>query len=162
MKYFFLFCAILLFPFLQQSSFAQKKSLIIEKADSIIFLQQADSIRLRLEADGFKPVREEFVQMFNQYELEIQMPLYGKTIYHFVFIAEKTSRRTELKLYDAEGKKIRREINMQEDPSGNVIRVSYNPFMNGMAQFSLLQVNSKKKNHEKLHGYVMLLKKTST
>ena len=121
-------------------------------------MRQADSLKQLLAKDGFTVLREASNTMESEYEMPVVVPMQDKSIYHFVFIGDYTSRLYEVRVYDNDEKMVIYEKKQWGDIDGNIIAFSYVPKFTEYHMFKPVQVNKKKKTG--LCGYVMLLKKT--
>lgn len=119
-------------------------------------LQQADSMKLLLEKQGFMVVKEASIQMVSEYEMPVIVPLTEGSWYQFVFIGDMSSRLYEVRMYDWNEKQVVYQKKYWGDVDGNVISYSYIPKFSEFHMIKPVQVNNRKKN---VCGYVMLLKK---
>lgn len=120
-------------------------------------LQQADSIKKELEADGFSLLKENALNMESQYETPVYMPLTEGSWYHLVFIGDNSSRLYEVRMYDWDEKQVVFEQRKWADIDGNIIRYSYIPKFSEFHLMRMVQVSNTRKN---VCGYAMLFKKT--
>jgi hypothetical protein len=121
-----------------------------------LLVHQADSVKQRLNTDGFIIVKEAFVPMESEYEIPVIVPLTQGAWYQFVFIGDISSRLYEVRMFDWSEKQVVYQKKMWGDVDGNVISYSYIPQVSEYHMIKPLQVNKKKKQ---LCGYVMLFKK---
>ena len=121
-----------------------------------LLVHQADSVKQRLNTDGFIIVKEAFVPMESEYEIPVIVPLTQGAWYQFVFIGDVSSRLYEVRMFDWDEKQVVYQKKMWGDVDGNVISYSYIPQVSEYHMIKPLQVNKKKKL---LCGYVMLFKK---
>jgi hypothetical protein len=136
-------------------SFSQEVLQLQSCQDSLI-QKQADSIKKAVAQEGFTLLKENSVTMESQYEIPVIVPLQERSLYHFVFIGDHSSRQVEVRLIDSDGNMVIYEKRSQSE--SNFISFSYVPKVTLYHQFRPLQVNKKKKKG--LCGYVMLFKKT--
>ena len=128
----------------------------IQPCNDAFIQKQADSIKQIVELDGFTLLRENSITMESQYEIPAIVPLQEKSIYHFVFIGDQTSKLFEVRMYDWDQNMIIYE--KRGGNEGNIVAFSYVPNVSLHHIFNSLQVNKKKKKG--VCGYVMLFKKT--
>lgn len=119
--------------------------------------RQADSlINLFLE-QGFEMVRQATVAMKSQYEKPIILSLKKGTWYRVIFIADKSSKLYEIRMYDWNEKQVVYENQKPKDAGGNIINYDYIPRFTEFHMIKPLQINKKKKN---VFGQMLLFKKT--
>jgi hypothetical protein len=150
-----LLLSFLLISITSTCAFSQE-ILKLQACNDSLIRQQADSIIKAVSLEGFTILKENSVTMESQYELPVIVPLQERSLYHFVFIGEHSSKQVEVRLIDADGNMVIYEKRSQSE--SNFISFSYIPKVTLFHQFRILQVNKKKKKG--LCGYVMLFKKT--
>jgi hypothetical protein len=150
-----LLLSFLLISITSTCAFSQE-ILKLQACNDSLIRQQADSIIKAVSLEGFTILKENSVTMESQYELPLIVPLQERSLYHFVFIGEHSSKQVEVRLIDADGNMVIYEKRSQSE--SNFISFSYIPKVTLFHQFRILQVNKKKKKG--LCGYVMLFKKT--
>jgi len=121
-------------------------------------IQQADSIRVLLEKQGFIVVKEASMQMVSEYKMPVIVPLTEGSWYQFVFIGDVSSKLYEVRMYDWNERQVVYQKKYWGDVDGNVISYSYIPKFTEFHMIKPVQVNKKKKE---MCGYVMLLKKVN-
>lgn len=119
--------------------------------------QSADSIRSKLESDGFIQVKYSTMKMESGYEMPVIVPLTKGSWYHIVFIGTSTSRLYELRMYDWQEVQVVYEKQFDTDENGNIISFSYIPKATEYHMIKPVQIN--KKNKKDLCGYIMLFRK---
>jgi len=124
--------------------------------ENVAIRAQADSLKLIFENQGFLVMKEASLSMETEYESPIIVPLKERSLYHFIFISDKTSRVYEVRMYDWEEKRVFFEKRRGEDGDGNIMQWDYVPRTTGYHMIKPVQVNKKNK---KMCGYVILLKK---
>jgi hypothetical protein len=149
-----LLLSFLLISITSTCAFSQE-ILKLQACNDSLIRQQADSIIKAVSLEGFTILKENSVTMESQYELPVIVPLQERSLYHFVFIGEHSSKQVEVRLIDADGNMVIYEKRSQSE--SNFISFSYIPKVTLFHQFRILQVNKKKKKG--LCGYVMLFKK---
>lgn len=117
----------------------------------------ADSIRLKLEADGFIQVKFSTMKMESGYEMPVIVPLTEGSWYHIVFIGTPSSRLYELRMYDWQEVQVVYEKQLATDEKGNIISFSYIPKASEYHMIKPVQLNKKIKKG--LCGYMMLFRK---
>lgn len=117
----------------------------------------ADSIKLKLEADGFIQVKFSTMKMESGYEMPVIVPLTEGTWYHIVFIGTSSSRLYELRMYDWQEVQVVYEKQLSSDENGNIISFSYIPKASEYHMIKPVQINKKIKKD--LCGYMILFKK---
>jgi len=95
--------------------------------------------------------------MESEYEMPIILQMAQGSLYHFVFIGERTSKLYEVRMYDWNEKQVAYEKKMWGDIDGNIINFAYVPQFTEYHMIKPVQVNKQKKKN--LCGYVMLVKK---
>jgi hypothetical protein len=150
-----LLLSFLLISITSTCAFSQE-ILKLQACNDSLIRQQADSIIKAVSLEGFTILKENSVTMESQYELPVIVPLQERSLYHFVFIGEHSSKQVEVRLIDADGNMVIYEKRSQSE--SNFISFSYIPKVTLFHQFRILQVNKKKKKG--LCGYVILFKKT--
>ena len=120
-------------------------------------LYQIDSLKkIFLQDQKFILVRESAVEMRNNYESTIFLPLKQGTWYKFVFVGDLSSKSFQQRLYDFNEKKIITLNQKIKDTEANIIQFDYIPQFTEFHSLRSLQINKTKK---KLSGYFLLFKK---
>lgn len=119
--------------------------------------RQADSLKMALYKDGFVVVREATMTMESEYEMPVVVPLNQGSWYHFVFISEKSTKFTEVRMYDYNERQIVYEKAYGDMVDGNMIGFSYIPKFSEYHMIKPVQVNKKKK--KEICGYILMFKK---
>lgn len=116
----------------------------------------ADSIKKEFSSNGFIVVKEANISMESEFEMPVVIPLTEGTWYHFVFIGDKSSKLTEMRMYDWEENKVAYEKNLQHDKQSNIISWRFIPTSTQFHVIKTVQVNKKSKS---LCGYILMMKK---
>ena len=148
-----LFACLFFFSF---ALFAQQPAYKALPCNDSSIAKQADSIIAIVAKHGYTLLRAASIAMESEYEIPVIVPLEKGSLYHFVFIGEKSSKLFEVRMYDWD-----QNLIIYEKRSGaetNVLAFSYAPNVTLHHMFNSLQVNKKKKKD--LCGYIMLFKKT--
>lgn len=132
----------------------------IANCNNNILSHTADSLKTLFSENGFTLLRENRVTMASGYELPIILQMAGNGWYHFVFLAEPTSRLNEVRLYDHEEHRLEYQKQLSRDHLGYINQFAFIAPNTGTYMFKPVQVNKKQK--EGLCGYVLLFKRTST
>ncbi len=123
---------------------------------NVSIIAQADSLKLIYENKGFKVMKESTVSMESEFEVPIIVQLRERSLYHFIFISDITSKLFEVKMYDWEEKKIFSDKRKYEDGDGNISQWDHIPLTTNYHMIKPVQVNKKNK---KMCGYFIVLKK---
>lgn len=126
--------------------------------DAMQNLYQIDSIKNLFAEQGFMLVRESAVQMINNYESIIFLPLKQNQWYKFVFVGDLSSKSFQQRLYDFEEKKLLTINQKIKDTEANIIQFDYIPKFAEFHALKSLQINKTKKY---VNGYFLLFRKTS-
>lgn len=124
--------------------------------ENVSIRAQADSLKLIFEKQGFQVMKEASMSMETEYETPIIVPLKERSLYHFIFISDKTSRVYEVRMFDWEENKVFFEKKRVQDGDGNIIQWDHMPRAAGYHMIKPVQVNKKNK---KMCGYFILMKK---
>jgi hypothetical protein len=124
--------------------------------DAMQNLYQIDSLKTLLAEQGFIMVKESAVQMINNYESSIFLPLKQNQWYKFVFVGDLSSKSFQQRLFDFEEKKVITINQKIKDAEANIIQFDYIPKFAEFHALRSLQINKKKK---KLNGYFLLFRK---
>lgn len=127
-----------------------------QPCENVSIRAQADSLKLIYVKKGFKVMKESSVSMESEFEVPIIVQLRERSLYHFIFISDKTSRLFEVKMYDWEEKKIFSDKRKYEDGDGNISQWDHIPLTTNYHMIKPVQVNKKNK---KMCGYFIVLKK---
>ncbi|MDR3712917.1 MAG: hypothetical protein P4L51_08900 [Puia sp.] len=127
-----------------------------EGCDINPYSKQIDSLKNLFTNQGYVVLREASMAMQSEYEMPIVVPMSQGALYQFVFIGDPTSRLYEVRMYDWNEKQVVFKQNKWGDVDGNIITYAYSPQFSEYHMIKPVQVN---KNHKKLCGYVLLLKK---
>lgn len=120
-------------------------------------LYQIDSLKkLFVEGQNFVMVKESAVQMTNNYESTIFLPLKQGHWYKFVFVGDLSSKSFQQRLFDFNEKKMITLNQKIKDTEGNIILFDYIPQFTEFHALRSLQINKTKK---KLNGYFLLFRK---
>ena len=141
------------------SAIAQKGNDVIHQVSCFDadLKRQADSLKIAMYKDGFVVVKEATMSMESEYEMPVVVPLAQGSWYHFVFIGEKSTKLTEVRMYDYNEKQIVYEKAYGDDVTGNMIGFSYIPKFSEYHMIKPVQVNKKKKKD--ICGYILMFKK---
>ncbi len=118
--------------------------------------RQDDSLKSLFVQQGFVIVRETTLEMKSQYEKPIILPLTEGTWYRVIFIADKSSKLYEVRMYDWNEKRVVYQKQKAKDLEGNIINYDYIPRFSEYHMIKPVQVNNKKKD---LNGRMILFKK---
>ncbi len=127
-----------------------------ESCDTNPYSKQIDSLKNLFTSQGYVVLREASMAMESEYEMPIVVPMSQGALYQFVFIGDPTSRLYEVRMYDWNEKQVVFKQNKWGDVDGNIISFAYSSQFSEYHMIKPVQVN---KNHKKLCGYVILLKK---
>ena len=120
-------------------------------------LYQIDSLKkILVEEQGFIMVKESPVQMINNYESTIFLPLRQDNWYKFVFIGDLSSKSFQQRLFDFNEKKVITLNQKIKDTEANILQFDYIPQFSEFHALKSLQINKTKK---KLTGYFLLFRK---
>lgn len=119
-------------------------------------LYQIDSLKNLFTNDGFLLVKESAVQMFNNYESTIFLPLKQNQWYKFIFVGDLTSKSFQQRLYDFDEKKVITINQKIKDVEANIVQFDYIPKFAEFHALRSLQIN---KNKKLLNGYFLLFRK---
>ena len=119
-------------------------------------LYQIDSLKNIILADGFILVRESAVQMINNYESTIFLPLRENNWYKFVFVGDLTSKTFQQRLYDFSEKKLIALTQKLKDAERNIIQFDY---VSRFSEFHALKSMQINKTHKLVSGYFLLFRK---
>jgi hypothetical protein len=122
-----------------------------------IFLKQADSLKKLFALQGFEIIKEANLEMKSQYETPIILSLKEGTWYRIIFIADKSSKLYEVRMYDWNEKQVVYEKQKPKDMGGNIINYDYIPRFTEFHMIKPVQINKKKKD---IMGTMLLFKKT--
>jgi hypothetical protein len=116
---------------------------------------QIDSLKNLYRKSGFALVKESMLDMYNNYESAIIMPLKEGTWYRAVFIGSKSSKVYQVRLFDYEDKKVITANQKPKDEEGNIVSFDYIPKFTEFHAMRILQIN---KVFKKPFGYILLFK----
>jgi hypothetical protein len=118
--------------------------------------KQADSISSRFIANGYTLVQETPVTMKSETELPVIVNMKQGDWYQVVFIGDKRSKTSEVRMYDYDENQVAYKKNLV-DKDGNVITYSYVP---RDSEYHLIRPVQYTDNHKRiLNGWFMLLQK---
>jgi hypothetical protein len=148
---------ILIFIIQYSAATAQRINLpVYFDIDAMQNLYQIDSIKTLFAEQGFSMVKESAVQMINNYESEIFLPLKQNQWYKFVFVGDLSSKSFQQRLYDFGEKKVITINQKIKDAEANIIQFDYIPKFAEFHALRSLQINKTKKN---VKGYFLLFRK---
>jgi hypothetical protein len=148
---------ILIFIIQYSAATAQRINLpVYFDIDAMQNLYQIDSIKTLFAEQGFSMVKESAVQMINNYESEIFLPLKQNQWYKFVFVGDLSSKSFQQRLYDFGEKKVIIINQKIKDAEANIIQFDYIPMFAEFHALKSLQINKTKKL---VKGYFLLFRK---
>lgn len=116
---------------------------------------QADTVKARMEEQGFIMVREATMTMESQYEMPVIVPLTAGSFYQFVFIGDPDSKLYEVRMYDWSEKQVVYKKNGIEN---NLIGYGYIPVASEYHVIKPVQVSNIRKKKQ-LCGYILMFRK---